>query len=586
MSSFDKFEASLDKLDEYIQSVEEYFFSGLPDVHDVVNRLWVDISRYGPGLPAFPEVRVPSLGDFQVPPPPPLPSSSSTSVLKLTGNWIRDHPKTVTAATISVVGVGLWAGRRRLPSINHSKRASVAQRGPTERRQVVVVLGGDTPHGLPLVLGLEKKGYIVIASVSTAEAADALESRSKGYVKALVLDPSEPATVPIFLRSLSSTLSRRFPLKSAGDPYISPSSQPYIQSVISLLSLPSSAANSLAPFEHLSLAADYLPYLQSTQITPLQVIQQLLPILRTGSARSRDKGHKTIIVCLPAIETRVSLPFSAVQAMSAAGTLKAVETLRREIQMAALTGKSEAMSSIKVVVVDVGSIDVGPKPTAVPQENLLKATETWTSSEKIIYGPAFASILHKQSPASVWDAVWGLFDANRRYSVSRRPAKASTFVDKIIATVSGGRHHGPSVFGYNIGLGYIRTWLRGDRFAVGAGAHTYMLASYLPSLLLDTLLNLPHLLIGLRNRLLPVEPFVRLRPDSLPKSRASPRQSPPTRRHILPPPTTDPEVPDVAESEFDAGSEPDSVASSWISLDSSSQPDVAVDSPDPASNAT
>ena len=53
------------------------------------------------------------------------------------------------------------------------------------------MLGGDTPLGEPLVLDLEKKGYIVIASVSSLDAADALERKCHGYVRALVLDPSE-----------------------------------------------------------------------------------------------------------------------------------------------------------------------------------------------------------------------------------------------------------------------------------------------------------------------------------------------------------------------------------------------------------
>ena len=55
----------------------------------------------------------------------------------------------------------------------------------------LVVLGGDTPYGLPVVQGLEKKGYIVIASVASADAVDVVEGQCKGYVKALVLDPSE-----------------------------------------------------------------------------------------------------------------------------------------------------------------------------------------------------------------------------------------------------------------------------------------------------------------------------------------------------------------------------------------------------------
>ena len=55
----------------------------------------------------------------------------------------------------------------------------------------LVVLGADTPLGLPLVQGLEKEGYIVIASISTAEAVSAIESAGNGYVRALVLDPQE-----------------------------------------------------------------------------------------------------------------------------------------------------------------------------------------------------------------------------------------------------------------------------------------------------------------------------------------------------------------------------------------------------------
>lgn len=55
----------------------------------------------------------------------------------------------------------------------------------------VVVLGGDTPLALPLIQDLEKNGFIVVASVGTPEAADELESRCNGYVRALVLDPVE-----------------------------------------------------------------------------------------------------------------------------------------------------------------------------------------------------------------------------------------------------------------------------------------------------------------------------------------------------------------------------------------------------------
>lgn len=54
-----------------------------------------------------------------------------------------------------------------------------------------VVLGADSPFGLPLILDLEKKGYIVIASVAIPEDVEPLEQQTQGYVKALVLDPYE-----------------------------------------------------------------------------------------------------------------------------------------------------------------------------------------------------------------------------------------------------------------------------------------------------------------------------------------------------------------------------------------------------------
>jgi hypothetical protein len=61
----------------------------------------------------------------------------------------------------------------------------------------VVVLGGDTLLALPLILELEKQGYVVIASVSTPQVVDVLEHKTRGYVRALVLDPTEVSTYSV-----------------------------------------------------------------------------------------------------------------------------------------------------------------------------------------------------------------------------------------------------------------------------------------------------------------------------------------------------------------------------------------------------
>ncbi|KAJ7149363.1 hypothetical protein C8R46DRAFT_1009407 [Mycena filopes] len=485
----------MERLEEYAEDM----FATLETLPRTMSQWWTDITRYGPSMPSFPDVHLPGgLGDFQIPPPPPPPPPASW--IEQSTQWIQENPRqTAGIITGGVLGTGLISyGAVYMRTV----RARKSKEMGNERRQVVVVLGADAPLALPLILDLERKGYIVIASVSSADFGDNLERRCKGYVRALVLDPNEPSTVTVFLRSLSSALARRFPIHSAGDPFVAPSAHPYIHSVISLLSLSPPPIH--APLEHISLRSGYLPYLNATHIVPLQVIQALLPMLRTGPTLTK----KSIIVCLPATAARVGLPFSAMQSMSAVSTLRGVEVLRREINIAALTAKSEAMKNLKVVVVDVGAFNIGPLDTFTPPNEVMRAMEGWSSSEKVTYGPSFASLSHEVADLPS-KSRWGpsLSDAHT-YGVPRKPTHMTVFVDSIVDTVSGGKF-GPSLFGIGLGIGRIRNWIRGERFSVGAGASTYKIASFLPPLLLDTLISIPHFLISVRNALLPVQPYVR-----------------------------------------------------------------------------
>ncbi|KAJ7709553.1 hypothetical protein B0H17DRAFT_1028316 [Mycena rosella] len=541
---------------EQMEELLEDMFHSIENIPHTVQQLWHDITRYGPAIPSFPDVHLPgSLGDFEIPPPPPPPPPATW--IDRSTEWVHENPNQTTGIVAGLVGTGLIAyGAAYMRKV----RARKLKEKISERRQVVVVLGGDTPLALPLIIDLERKGYIVIASVASPDYGQHLERITKGYVRALVLDPNEPSTVTVFLRSLSSALSRRFPITAAGDPFVAPSAHPYIHSVISLLSLPPPAIH--APLEHISLRSSYLPYLNATHVVPLQVIQALLPMLRTGPSRSRDGVKKSIIVCLPATAARVGLPFAAMQTMSAVSTLRGIEVLRREVNIAALTDKSEAMKNIKVVVVDVGAFNIGQLDTFLPPTEVYKAMEGWSSSEKLTYGPSFASLSHAvaELPSkSPWSSA---FSGAHTYGAPRKPTHTSVFVDSIVDTVSGGQF-GPSLFGLGLGIGQLRNWMRGERFSIGAGASTYKLASFLPPLLLDTLINIPHFLISLRNALLPIQPFVRYPPPLPPVQRAQPLPDTPR--------TEDESGNDLSET----GSEPDvdnnsgdaTGGGSWVSLD-------------------
>ncbi len=150
----------MEKIEDYLKSWEEYFLASLsaattdlPSVHEAVNRLWVDISRYGPGMPTFPEVRIPVLADFQVPPPPPpsLPPPSSGFWMHAT-KWVGKHPLKATGLAVGVIGVGLFAGYNVVGGRKY-RRGAVRTQGArsTERRQVI----GSQPSlsTSPLVVG-------------------------------------------------------------------------------------------------------------------------------------------------------------------------------------------------------------------------------------------------------------------------------------------------------------------------------------------------------------------------------------------------------------------------------------------------
>ncbi|CAL1705225.1 unnamed protein product [Somion occarium] len=501
---------TVEQIEDYLESLEELLFSSLsaatpdlPNVRQAIQRLWEDVSRYGPqALPPLPDLHIPGLGAFEVPPPPPPPPPPKSFVEKST-EWIADHKWTATGVGIGIIGAGLLTVYGTAYYQQNLKPRKVRATTSTERRQVVVILGGDTPLGLPLILDLEVKGYIVITSVSTPEAVEEIEARTNGYVRALVLDPSEPETVTLFLRSLSSTMSRRFPITAAGDPHAHPSTHTYIQSIISLLTLPDQdEIPPFGPLEHLSLRDEYLPYLQTTHITPLRVIQGLLPLLRTTPARSRDtlsnnQGKKSVIVCLPVTDARVGLPFASAQAMSAAATQRAAEVLRRELRISSAAKSSAALKNIKVVTIDVGSIgDKYESQVSGDGDEALVTMQDWSESERDAYGRAFSN-LATNGP---------------RLGVRRRPSDASVFVNAIVKVIKDGRDDA----GFNLPLRLSRfwEWIRGNHVTVGAGAGTYAIASRLPTLVLDSLLAFPHILISIRNALLLTPPTV---PDPPPQ---------------------------------------------------------------------
>jgi hypothetical protein len=134
--------ATVEKIEEYLESVEEYVFSSLsvatvnlPNVHEAVNRLWLDISRYGPGMSTFSDMHIPTLGDFQVPPPPPPPPPPHLTLLSRSADWLARHPWTTSTVVIGMAGAGLLVGYKAMDTRKINKYRTKAL--TSERQQVV-----------------------------------------------------------------------------------------------------------------------------------------------------------------------------------------------------------------------------------------------------------------------------------------------------------------------------------------------------------------------------------------------------------------------------------------------------------------
>jgi NAD(P)-dependent dehydrogenase (short-subunit alcohol dehydrogenase family) len=325
-----------------------------------------------------------------------------------------------------------------------------------------VLLGADHLFGLALARDLVSRGYVVIASVSRAELADELESHGAGFIRALVLNPTDPTTLNPFLRDMRATLGLRFPLGAAGDPYASPASHAHIVSLVSLLSLTTTDPQtvtegdetSFMPLSSMSLTKDYLPLLISSHVTPFGIIQGVLPHLRNTN-KYLPKSHPSVVI-LQSVYT-LGPGRNGADAIVTTANTTALDVFRRELRE----------QGVDVFELDVGKIDAaGVVPLGMKKREAARRER-------------FAS------------------------QVGRTPSSFEVLADAV-ADVVGQRN--------------IIQWWRGSKRPVGAGgefiwvyarnililsicdlARTYALASRLPTRVLDSLLSLPRTLLAMRN---------------------------------------------------------------------------------------
>lgn len=167
---------------------------------------------------------------------------------------------------------------------------------PEIRREATLVLGCGSPLIVDLVLDLERRGFIVICTVADVRDVDIIERRSRGWIKVLLLNPEDSTSVGPFLKSFSTALSLRFPLRTAGDPFARPDHVLGLTTVINCLSLHEmGAGGGLGPVEGIDL--DNVRWMLGERVaTVIGVLKGVLPIMRPISERTN--AEESIILTL------------------------------------------------------------------------------------------------------------------------------------------------------------------------------------------------------------------------------------------------------------------------------------------------
>lgn len=174
-------------------------------------------------------------------PLPPAPAPSSTALLdhlrayfSRLASHSREHPWIYASVAVGLSGGASYycaphATRRTLEPLSHWLVPLAVLPDPKDRphrllpakhrvagevrKEAVVVLGADSPHGSEIALDLERRGFVVVATVADPADIDPLERTSRGWLKVLVLDPKEVSPLSRSQRPLSfpkrSSLVRR-----------------------------------------------------------------------------------------------------------------------------------------------------------------------------------------------------------------------------------------------------------------------------------------------------------------------------------------------------------------------------------------
>ncbi|KAJ5916159.1 hypothetical protein N7504_000174 [Penicillium tannophilum] len=314
---------------------------------------------------------------------PPMRASQMRSSPRGLTDRVQDwmiRNRAWTAAILAFVGTGcvLLYGNKKL----NAKRRKARKAGNGARKEIVVVAGSPhEPMTRAIATDLERRGYIVYVTVSSADEEHIVQSENRADIKALWLDltttPSNPSDLHPSLHELRTLITQpQCP---------SPGMPSHTCQLSGLIIVPSTnyTAGPVATIPPSSWADT----VNTRLLSPILTAQAFLPLL------SLRNNSSTIVFAYPAISSSLSAPFAGPEVTATSAISAFAASLRQELRLL-------ERGNVDVVELRMGNIDLGPAYRN--SQSQIAGTEVlaWSVQQRALYAPQYMSSIEQRPVAS------------------------------------------------------------------------------------------------------------------------------------------------------------------------------------------
>ncbi|KAJ5245690.1 hypothetical protein N7489_005786 [Penicillium chrysogenum] len=283
-------------------------------------------------------------------------------------SWMGRN-RAFTAAILAFIGTGvvLYYGNKKL----HGKRRKARRASNGARKEIVVVAGSPhEPMTRAIAMDLERRGYIVYVTVSSADEEHIVKSENRVDVKALWLDltttSSSPSEIHPSLQELRSLITQpQSPI--AGVP-------PHTCQLSGLIVVPS-------------------PNYSSGPVATIPPSSWADTCRHSSPLLTLRSNNSTIVFAYPSISSSLSAPFAGPEVATARAISGFAASLRQELRLL-------EQGNVDVVELQLGNIDLGP--TYRSGQNQIAGTEVlaWSTQQRALYASQYLSSVEQRPVAS------------------------------------------------------------------------------------------------------------------------------------------------------------------------------------------